>query len=257
MLQENKLIDIPTFEFSSYGVNQIRGKSSKNKEKIANILLKRPQPNHVIDHHPVSIESLLTRAGFIGSNENLHDKNVAFVGDFDSTNIAMNVLYKLKNSTIFDIDKNLLNFFKEVSEANKYNSDIVYQDIFEFNSQRIKDLSCKYDIFVTDPPYTVKGMIKFIEFAIHILKEGGRGYIAIPYHQNIDWTERVLLEAQKTILQNNCSIIEIMKSFHEYPTTDGMKSSMVVIRKGSDKKKAKLDTWYTYNTEPSKPVLKK
>ncbi len=254
-LTDNKLNYLTSLSQDAFGVNlqNFYSDSHPRIDKLKLILENRPNPNHEIDHHPVSVESLVLRSSFIGSCENLYNKDVGFIGDYDSTNVALNYLFKVKSSTIFDIDTQLLDFFTSTASQYKYKIQALQYDISQYNKENTLYKE-KFDIIVTDPPYTVKGMISFLKFAIDCLKSQGKGYVAIPFHENIDWTERILFESQKFIIGNNCSIVDVVKSFHQYPTTDGMKSSLLVFRKDSHIKKANLEKYYTYNKNINKPI---
>ncbi len=228
-------------EYTPYGVTyEINDKFLK---KLHSLLKNRPTPDYEIDHQPLLVESTGMRSHYIASEENLYDKDIAMVGDFDSTSIGINLCTKVNKMTVFDIDRRLIDFLNLTAKKNNFPVECIYQDLFK---PIPKALRGKYDVFVTDPPYAMGGMKKFIEFGIGLLKDGGVGYIAVPYHESISWTEKMLYEVNKIIIQNGCAITDIFKNFHKYQTADGLRSSMIRIKKGSRAKNIELKKMYSY-----------
>lgn len=251
-LKENGLDNVFTGEFSPFGVD-FRNKNNKQLQPFLKILKSRPTPNYKLDHQPLIPELTMMRANYIASEENLYNKKVAFVGDYDSTNIALNLSTKIGYTTIFDIDKRLINFFDEAAKKGNYNIETVECDIFKFSDN---DFKKKFDVIITDPPYALRGMLSFVEFSISLLKENGVGYIAVPYHGNISWTERLLFEVDKLLIQKGCVITDIHKGFHSYQTADGLKSSMIRIVKGASDKNIDATKYYSYKRRNiNKPVI--
>jgi predicted methyltransferase len=241
-LTSNRLNNIFKCEVSPFGINYVHYDKNQTRS-LLKILDKRPRPDYKLDHQPLMPELTMMRASYIASEENLYNKNVAFVGDYDSTNIALNLITKIDHSTVFDIDRRLIKYFSKVAMENKYNLNTVECDLFKFNKKEYKN---KFDVFITDPPYALKGMLDFIDVSISVLKDGGAGYIAVPYHNNIAWTERLLFETDRLLLKRGCVITDIYKGFHRYQTADGLKSSMVRIVKGAGKKSINRDKYYSY-----------
>lgn len=252
-LIENGLDNIFRGEFSPFGVDF----NHKNKGRLApflDILSNRPKPDYKLDHQPLLPELTMMRANYIASEENLYNKRVAFVGDYDSTNVALNLSTKVGHSTVFDIDKRIIKFFNKIAKVSNYKIETVECDIFKFKNNVYKN---SYDVFITDPPYALKGMISFIDFSISLLKEGGVGYIAVPYHGSISWTERLLFDVDKLLVKRGCVITDIHKGFHSYQTADGLKSSIIRIVKGANNKTIDGSKYYSYKKiNINKPIVK-
>ncbi len=120
-------------------------------------------------------------------------------------------------------------FFNKIAEEHNLPINCIHHD---FRNPLPKEYKEYFDVFVTDPPYTVKGMLRFIQNGIDMLAEHGIGYIAAPFHDKLLWSGELLLEIQKLIIRNECVITEIIKNFHIYQKTDGLTSSMIRLVKG-------------------------
>jgi predicted methyltransferase len=241
-LEQNKLRDLFKIKYTPYGV-EYEGNGNGFVSEVTEILKSRPVANHSLDHQPLWPELTAMRAHYISSEENLFDKKVAMVGDYDSAGLALNLITSVKETTVFDIDKRLLRYFGQVARKHNFSLKRVYQDLFKKTPNKYIG---KYDVFVADPPYAMGGMRKFIEFGIDLLKDGGTGYIAVPYHENIAWTERMLFEVGKLVMKRGCVITDVLKNFHRYQTADGLRSSIIRIKKGAFLKEIDVDKMYSY-----------
>lgn len=252
-LIEKGLDNIFRGEFSPFGVGY-NYKNQKQLKSFLDILKHRPAPNYKLDHQPLVPELTMMRANYIASEENLYNKRVALVGDYDSTNIALNLCTKVGSTTVFDIDKRLISFFNKSAKDNSYYIDTIECNIFKFRHNEYKN---SFDVFITDPPYALKGMLSFVEFSIFLLKEGGVGYIAVPYHGNIAWTERLLFDVNKLLIKKGCVVTDIHKGFHNYQTADGLRSSIIRIVKGANHKAINNSKYYSYKKmNINKPIVK-
>lgn len=252
-LKKNKLDNIFECKYTSFGYLY---KESNNaiSNKIVKVIKSRPHPNSKLDQQPLPPQLTIMRAKYIASEENLVDRKIAFVGDYDSTNIALSMLFGNKESFIFDIDKRLLNFFEKTAKNNSYNINTVYCDIFKYKSKKYNK---KFDIIVSDPPYAAGGIKRFIEFGISLLKDGGIGFLAVPYHENISWTEQILFEVTKLLVDKNCLITDNNKNFYYYSGADNLKSSMIRFKKMKSNKSIDITKLYSYKEKNiNKPIVK-
>lgn len=252
-LERNKLRSFFKVDYTPFGVVYDLNNAEFVSE-VRKILKHRPKPDCSLDHQPLWPELTAMRAHYISSEEHLYNKRVAMVGDYDSTGLALSLITKIKDLSVFDIDRRILNYFEEVAKKYSFNLKKVEQDFFKPIPKQYKGM---FDVFITDPPYALGGMLKFIEFGITLLNKNGVGYIAVPYHENIDWTNELLFEVNKLIAEKNCVITDILKNFHDYQTADGLRSSMLRIKKVPKKIKIKKTKMYSYKqNNVNKPIIK-
>jgi len=224
-------------------------KFKKQTELILKILDERPSPDVTIDHHPLIPTHTILRAATIYELDTLFDKKIICVGDFDSTALAVAIIAKPKEILLVDIDDRLISFFQKI--AKRYNLPLrtLKHDLKKPLPKKLMD---SYDIFITDPPYAVMGMNTFISRGISALKDGGIGFIATPFHDNLPWSAEVLFEVQKVIINADCICTDILKNFHEYQTADGLTSSLIRIQKGNRKDKIDKKSFYWWRKEGNK-----
>jgi len=170
------------------------------------------------------------RAAAIYEMESIYNKRIICIGDYDLTSMALSILFRPKEIVVIDVYDKLINFIDRIAKENDLPIKTIKSNLmYELPNQ----LKSTFDIFITDPPYTVKGMKTFISRGISSLKEEGSGYIALPFHDNLPWTYEMLFEIQKLITDNDFVIINSLKNFHEYKNTDGLTSSLLKIKKNN------------------------
>lgn len=251
-LKEQRLDHYFTSRYTPYGYVH-RKRSSRINRKIINILRDRPKPNARLDQQPLPPELTIMRAEYIGSEENLFDKTIAFVGDYDSTNVAVSLLSKTKDMYVFDVDNRLLKFFGKVARRNAFTLTTVHCDIFTYRS---KKFAKTFDIVVSDPPYAMGGIKKFIQFSISLLKDNGIGYLAVPFHENISWTEQMMFQVTRILERNNCLITDMKKHFYYYHGADDLKSSVIRFKKIAVDRTLNISRLYSYKAHNTNtPVI--
>lgn len=255
-LEKNKLDDLLECTYTAFGY-LYKQDNVKINNRIIKILKQRPKPNHKIDQQPLPPELTIMRAKLIQSEENLFNKKIAFVGDYDSTNVALSLLSKIKEVYIFDIDKRLLNFFEKIAKKEKYIINTINCDISKFKSKKFSE---KFDIVVSDPPYAIGGIKKFIEFSVSLLKDDGIGFLAVPYHESISWTEQLLFEVVSLLAKKNCLIVDLKKSFYRYEGADNLNASAIKFKKMKRENTIDIDDtnkFYSYKIHnKNKPDIK-
>jgi len=227
-LREYRLTDMFSGKYTPFGMQHDVQKSTLY-ENILETLAERPAPNYTLDHQPLIPELTIARAQYIASEEILYNKRIAFIGDYDSTNVALLQLARAKEAVVFDIDTRLLRYFRKAAKKNSYVLETVECDIFNYYPHKYLG---SFDIFITDPPYAMGGMKGFLDFALSILAKGGVGFIAVPYHDNISWTEDMLYKVSQFLINKRCVLTDINKHFHRYQSADGLQSSMIKMKKG-------------------------
>jgi len=156
-------------------------------------------------------------------------QHIFFIGDDDLISLALYFL-GYKNLWVIDIDEELL----EILSKNSTNKIVVLKyDLKKIYERRWPKINQKFDLFITDPPYTYDGMKIFSSLGIKHLKIKGRGMITYPEkappRSSIKDIASRVSALQEFVARNGCKIEEIIKdsqiSFH------GTVGSIMIIRK--------------------------
>ena len=171
----------------------------------------RGKPFTQLDQSFATPRTSLARIFYMSQNYDLIRRNFAFLGDSDLTSIALAMFaHKSSRIVVFDVDKRL----KEIIEsANKENS--VQIEFIEHDLRKPipEEYQKKFDCISTDPPYTIPGLNLFISRGITLLsdEQNGVGYLSFGVKPPTD-----ILELEKSLVQMNCAITNIVPNFNQY-----------------------------------------
>lgn len=161
-----------------------------------------------LDHISATCDTAIDRAIYLIKNYDIKNIKIAMLGDHDFTSIALKILCKDCDVTVFDVDRDVLNFVHD------FDCDIktTYAD-FRFGiHNQFNDM---FDLLFTDPPYTANGMDCFLKNAKNLCKKNIYSSIICSYYCG-DLSIKNGLNVQKTILNNGLYIESIEHKFNKY-----------------------------------------
>ena len=143
-------------------------------EKLDILLSSRPGPDFSLDQSHAETATIAMRAAYLYEHDGIEGKDLLFLGDDDLTSLATIIFAKefglqLGSVVVFDLDERILEFVQEICRSTDCDIETHCLDLRE----RIPDhLRNSFDVFVTDPPYTVTGLSLFVGRGIEALKPG-------------------------------------------------------------------------------------
>jgi len=183
---------------------------SNIKSKLIALSKSRPIPTFLFDQRPVTLDTTVRRAIYLYERGDLYDKSIALVGDDDLTSLALGFTHLPREIIVFDIDKRLLAFIKQVAKDHNLPIRTVCIDLSKKLPHQYRE---RFDVFLTDPtPNSVPFRI-FISVGLYLLKKGAgfTGYVSFfPSHQPIS------LEFQRILDRSNLIITDIIPKFTDY-----------------------------------------
>ncbi|WP_050981308.1 bis-aminopropyl spermidine synthase family protein [Caldisericum exile] len=177
------------------------------KEIFAN----RPMETTEFDQGVVSEENSVRRLEFVYERGDLEGREIFFLGDDDLTSIVFALSKMPKRVVVFDVDRRIIEYIKEVSK--KYNLNI---EAYEYNASNKLDEKFvnKFDTFLTDPVETVKGMRLFLSRCVQSLKgKGAAGYFGLSHFES---SLKKWYEIERDLLEMNLVITDMLRDFNEY-----------------------------------------
>ncbi|MFN4131814.1 MAG: bis-aminopropyl spermidine synthase family protein [Caldimicrobium sp.] len=173
----------------------------------------RPLPTSDYDQGFVRVEDTLKRVAFIYQRGDLEGTEIFILGDDDLISLAMALTQLPKRIVVVEIDERINDFIKKSIEKTGFTNLEVY------NYNVIEDLpgSLKgnFDVFVTDPVETEKGLKLFVARCISSLKGPGCvGYMGFTHREAslLKWRD-----FQKFLLDAGFVITDILRDFTTYP----------------------------------------
>ncbi|BAU23515.1 hypothetical protein THC_1142 [Caldimicrobium thiodismutans] len=173
----------------------------------------RPLPTSDYDQGFIRPEDTLKRTAFIYLRGDLEDAEVFILGDDDLISLAMALTGLPKRVVVVEIDERINTFIKEtVKKIGFKNLEVYNYNVIESLPE---DLKGSFDIFVTDPVETKKGLKLFVARCISSLKgPGSAGYMGFTHREASleKWRE-----FQSFLLDSGFVITDILRDFTTYP----------------------------------------
>ena len=188
----------------------------------------RVVPNVEIDQCPTTPEDLAKRIAFMYENGDLNDKRILCIGDNDFASLLMFEMGKPKEVVVIDIDKRVLDTIDKVAQKKKWAIKTKRFDIRKLSQANYpKNLEERFDVFQTDPPYTEVGFKYYLGLGMIALKRRGVGYIVAPHMNLENWSDELLYEIEKFLLEHGFFITDIFSSFQSFIDKYGIISSII------------------------------
>lgn len=182
-------------------------------EKFKRITEDRPLPTSDFDQGFIKPEDTVKRTAFIYERGDLENTEIFILGDDDLISIAMALTKLPKRIVVVEIDERINEFIREKTK------EIGYSNIKVYNYNVIEtlppELERSFDLFVTDPVETKKGLKLFISRCISSLKgEGSAGYMGFTHREA---SLKKWYEFEKFLLNSGFVITDILRDFTTYP----------------------------------------
>ena len=197
--------DPPSFKISFKLDKPLLKKFKKVRKKLL--------PKLQFDQLQIIPEGIIKKIEVMRAFGDLKGKKIICLGDDDMTATALALTNLPQEITVLDIDERIINYENKILQKLGYKKTAFFCDL-------LKPLPSKfvgnYDVFLTEPPDTLKGNTLFFSRGIEcIKKEGGIGYIGVS--QN-DFKRVKYLHLQKNILKMGALITAIFPKFELYET---------------------------------------
>jgi predicted methyltransferase len=194
----------------------VKGIFRKTLHQFTSVLAGRPPPDPMYNQGLISFPDLALKASFMYERGDLEDRAILLIGDDDLFSLYLAMLGMGRRIFVLDIDKQLLRFIKE--KAGELDLNIETME-FDLNRSLPHHLHNAFDIFISEPPEGIKGMLTFLKKGIRSLIEGeGAGYIGIT---RVESSLAKWYEVQAILTRNRLVITDVLRNFSLYPEGEG------------------------------------
>ncbi|PHM28014.1 bis-aminopropyl spermidine synthase family protein [Xenorhabdus budapestensis] len=117
----------------------------------------------ILDQAHTTLDTSIHKVMLLLNNPIVFKQKILFLGDDDLTSLALMMAFKKpghyckNNIYVKDIDKELLEFIREVSKENNFIINTEFVDLKHSNKY-----AKSFDVILTDPPYTFDGLKLFL-----------------------------------------------------------------------------------------------
>ncbi len=177
-------------------------------------------------------------------------ESVALIGDDDLVSVAIALKYpKIKNITVLEIDEDLVKAIQSIAEKYKLPIKVIKYDI---RNEIPTFLYRKFDVVLTDPPYTSAGIELFLDRSISLLKphtDFSGKYILLNYGNSFKSPQK-FIEIQRIINNYHLFLEDSVYKFNRYfgAQSIGSASTLYVLKTtpNTRPKEIKYQHIYTY-----------
>lgn len=196
---------------------------------IQPFLKNRPKPKRNLDQFYAKLSTVEKRVEYLSKLKDFKEKEVLLLGDDDLLSLALSYYYPQKKVTVVDIDDEILNFIREVSERIGSKIEIFKHDL---RNPLPKDKFKNFQIIFFDPPYTPLAFKTWLQRALESCMGSGKNFkrkridrlekidIVCCYGYTVREPER-FLKIQEIATKMGIIIHEKIRDFNEY---EGVKS---------------------------------
>jgi predicted methyltransferase len=212
----------------------IKTEPSDFSNQLAELRKKFPtSPQRNFDQFYATEETSIFKASILAKKGVLDGARVALLGDDDLVSAAIHIIGgKPASVTVFDIDEELLTAITNITRELGTNS--VHTVKYDARKEIPPQYKGKFDVVVTDPPYTRQGISLFVNRGIDLLdyKDKDIAKHIFLYYGNSFKTPEKTLKVQETIQRSGLVIEDKIDKFARYNGAEsiGDASSLYVLR---------------------------
>ncbi|MFW9854539.1 MAG: adenosylmethionine decarboxylase [Candidatus Thorarchaeota archaeon] len=194
---------------------------------VVTYLDQRPPPAYEYDQSRSTFETVLKRALLMLLNGDVEGKKIAILGDDDGVSLALAQLQCAERILVLDIDPRVVEYIES------FGTEYGLTSVLEARNYDIRGTLSDpwlhgFNVFETDPPYTVAGFRLFIQQALKLLDpyKSGKGYISFGTKSpHSTWL------CQQYLLENGFTISDYFSGFNEYLGSSilGNRSNLYVV----------------------------
>ena len=140
----------------------------------------------------------------------LRNRDVLCMGDDDLFSVACSLTALPKSITIFEVDEKVIGFINKISRELPIPIKTVSLNLLK---PLPKSYSGSFDVFIAEPPDTVKGTLLFVSRGIQALRKDGVFYLGMT---EVTLNKKQWLEIEKTVLATGIALTDIIGDFEEY-----------------------------------------
>jgi predicted methyltransferase len=191
---------------------------------------KRPPPRTELDQARTTPFTAFARALQMHEDGNLDGKRICFLGDGDLVSLAVSILGNPEEVCVFEFDERVRDYISIKAQDYNFSIDVLSQDL---RSPLPIAQQSRFDIFSTDPPYSLQGSLLFLLRGLQLLKKisNRAGYLSIRL-SDFESVQTV----QNFLVSSGCILREIRRNFNHYEGAEilGNRSDLYLIETSSN-----------------------
>jgi len=194
----------------------VKGMFHRTLQQFTSMLAGRPMPDPNYNQGLISFPDLALKASFMYERGDLENRAILLIGDDDLFSVYLGMLGMSQRIFVLDIDKQVLRFIQEKAGELGLNIETMESDLSRSLPHHLQQA---FDVFISEPPEGIRGMLTFLKRGIKSLVEGeGAGYIGITM---VESSLPKWYEVQAILTRNRLVITDALRNFSLYPEGEG------------------------------------
>ncbi len=184
-------------------------------ERMGEICDGRPAVDVTLDQSHATPETALRRALYLYANDALEGRDILILGDDDLTSLAIGLVSKfldlrVRSVVVLECDGRLVDYLRDAAGGAGQSPEVIGHDLREALPG---DLAGRFDVFLTDPPYTLEGLDLFVSRGVSALRPeaGKQGYVCFGRR-----TPEEMAAAIGALVEMGLAPVEIVPDFNRY-----------------------------------------
>ncbi|MBD3365787.1 putative methyltransferase [candidate division WWE3 bacterium] len=206
-------------------------------------------PKREYDQFFATVNTSVAKVKIMEARGDLEGKRIALLGEDDLLSVVMGLAETpYTQITVFDIDQDILDTINSIVEEQGFEN--IRTELYDARNELRPELRGRFDVVVTDPPYTTAGIKLFLEWALQFLGPNSGKHIYLYYGNSFKTPEKTF-QIQELIAKYNLLIKEKINRFARYHGAEsiGSASSLYLLETLSSTHqplKKKITNIYTY-----------
>jgi N4-bis(aminopropyl)spermidine synthase len=191
------------------------------------------EPKREYDQFFATIQTSIAKAKILIDRGVVEGKHIALIGDDDLVSIVLGFTKaNFKSLTVFDIDKSILETIEKISKD--LGLENIKTRLYDARRSISPNMPSRFDVVMTDPPYTKSGINLFLQRAVELLGKApafdGK-YIFLCYGNSFKSPNKTL-KIQEIIGRFGLVIEDKIDKFNRYHGAEsvGSTSSMYILK---------------------------
>ncbi len=184
----------------------------------------RPEPSPQLDQAFATPETALRRALYMLERGDLEGRAVVFLGDDDFTSVAAGLLGVARGITVIDIDERLIEAIEKISDDGGLGIECVVHDLRDPLPEGLRG---RFDVVLTDPPYTVPGLELFLSRGVDALRSRKTASVYLCF---ADKPPLEMLEVHRAITGMGLFVRELIPRFNLYEGAEMFGNTTFIAR---------------------------
>jgi predicted methyltransferase len=187
-------------------------------DKFQLIIKNRPEALAQYDQAFIQADDVIKRVMFIYQRGDLLNSKILVIGDDDLISIALGLTNLPEIIYVIEIDQRLTSFINHISQKYLLKIKTLTYDV---RQPLPSNLLNQFDVFITDPVETEKGLKAFLLRGMLSLKDNGSGYFGLT---TLESSLKKWFAIEIFIIKNGFVITDIKRQFSVYPLLEDKKS---------------------------------